>query len=371
MTPGTRAAGGKRANSFPMKSKSSLRSPITKALLVAATLAALAAPHSIACTALQFERAGQVYLAKNHDFVVGDGLLIVNPRGRGKTGLESPSQLQWSARYGSVTYNQFGREFPNAGMNEAGLVVEMLWLDEAVYPRPDSRPSLGVLQWVQYQLDTARTVGDVLSSDERVRIADPAGKVHFFVTDRSGQTAAIEWLDGKRIVYTGDKLPVAALANDLYADCAQRLTGKVAPKDAALMSMRSFPRFSAVGSRLRSVGQGDAISFAFDALAQVKHPEYTQWQTVYAPTAGKMVMRRKADSRPIEVVFADLDFSSGAKPVAFDLAKPGALAWTACTPEFNERVLTRNYRGTPFLAQVPDAALHAIAMLPEQFKRTN
>jgi penicillin V acylase-like amidase (Ntn superfamily) len=28
-----------------------------------------------------------------------------------------------------VTFNQYGRNFPSGGMNEAGLVIELMWLE--------------------------------------------------------------------------------------------------------------------------------------------------------------------------------------------------------------------------------------------------
>ena len=43
-------------------------------------------------------------------------------------------------------------------MNEKGLVVELMWLDGTTYPQPDERPSVGVLQWIQYQLDNYSTI---------------------------------------------------------------------------------------------------------------------------------------------------------------------------------------------------------------------
>ena len=80
----------------------------------------------------------------------------------------------WVSRYGSVTFNQYGREFPNGGMNEAGLVVELMWLDDTTYPATDGRPALDCLEWIQYQLDTAATL-----SDHRLRLRRVPG-------DRSG-----------------------------------------------------------------------------------------------------------------------------------------------------------------------------------------
>lgn len=36
------------------------------------------------------------------------------------------ARLGWTSRYASVTFNQWGREFPMDGMNEAGLVVALV-----------------------------------------------------------------------------------------------------------------------------------------------------------------------------------------------------------------------------------------------------
>ncbi|MEO6567574.1 MAG: hypothetical protein ABIO94_02325, partial [Opitutaceae bacterium] len=114
-----------------------MKSSTSKKHLLTAGLALLALPgfalRTDACTGFQFRVGENCYLAKNHDFMIGDGLLCVNRRGLGKRSVQVAQPAEWVARYGSVTYNQYGREMPNGGMNEAGLVVEMLWLHEAKY----------------------------------------------------------------------------------------------------------------------------------------------------------------------------------------------------------------------------------------------
>ncbi len=46
-------------------------------------------------------------------------------------------QVHWTAVYGSISFNQYGKEFPTGGMNEKGLVVELMWLDETKFPAQD------------------------------------------------------------------------------------------------------------------------------------------------------------------------------------------------------------------------------------------
>ena len=122
-----------------------------------------------ACTTFCFERNGSVVFGKNYDFGIGYGMLVVNKRGVAKASrIEPPDRpAHWTSRYGSVTFNQFGREFPSGGMNESGLVVELMWLDASQYPPPDSRPAVGVLEWIQYQLDQFATAAEVVANDLR------------------------------------------------------------------------------------------------------------------------------------------------------------------------------------------------------------
>ena len=123
-------------------------------VIVALAVLVLLPCEARACSTFCLERGGsrvgetrEVVFGKNYDFGIGYGMLVVNKRGVAKTSLvDAPNRpATWTSRYGSLTFNQFGREFPMGGMNEAGLAVELMWLDAARYPELDSRPALGVL----------------------------------------------------------------------------------------------------------------------------------------------------------------------------------------------------------------------------------
>src|SRR4029078_10550574 len=99
---------------------------------------------------------------------------------------------RWRSRYGSITFNQYGKEFPTGGMNEKGLVVELMWLDETKYPSADKRPAIGVLQWIQYQLDNSTTIDEVIATDKKLRIsATGTTPLHYLVADAYGKVATI------------------------------------------------------------------------------------------------------------------------------------------------------------------------------------
>ena len=156
---------------------------------------------------------------RNYDWVSGSGMVNTNLRGLAKTSFQmrEGKTISWVSQYGSITFNQYGKEFPTGGMNEKGLVVELMWLDETVYPAPDSRPAISVLQWIQYQLDNSTTIEEVIATDKILRIATVgATPLHYLVADKQGKAATIEFLDGRMIVYRGKDLSIPVLTNSTY-----------------------------------------------------------------------------------------------------------------------------------------------------------
>ena len=105
------------------------------------------------CTTFFLNKNGQLIFGRNYDWVTETGMVNTNLRGVQKTSLSKEKTIQWISKYGSITFNQYGKEFPTGGMNEKGLVVELMWLDESKFPSPDARLALNVLQWIQYDLD--------------------------------------------------------------------------------------------------------------------------------------------------------------------------------------------------------------------------
>lgn len=94
---------------------------------------------------------GGLFFGRNFDFPAGPGHIHVNLRGAEKSSLATPGEkpLTWVAKYGSVSFNQNGREFPYGGINEAGLVIEQMMHEspKSRYPQKDERFGLEELQW--------------------------------------------------------------------------------------------------------------------------------------------------------------------------------------------------------------------------------
>lgn len=170
-------------------------------------------PSVEACSTL-YSRDHKI-LGKSYDWYIASGMLVVNKRGFQKTALSHGFQYpaQWTARYGSITFNQHGREFPVSGINEKGLVVEVLWSNDTVYPKQTGAPQINELQWVQYQLDNYASVYEVVNNVNSLEISPLAGLVHYMVCD-TDQCAAVEFLNGRAHINQN----AVALTNDTFVN---------------------------------------------------------------------------------------------------------------------------------------------------------
>jgi len=281
--------------------------------MLAALIATSLTRTSGACTTFCLIADGRPVFAKNYDWRVEEGVVHVNQRGVERTALVPGGDGQparWVSRYGSVTFNQYGRDQPSGGINEKGLVIELMWLDGTTYPAADTRPVVGVLEWIQYQLDRSATVTEVLASDRVIRIGGRT-PLHWLVADRSGDAATIEFLDGRLVTHTGDSLRVAALTNHAYRDSLAYLrTVELDGRDAA--GDGSLARFARAARRLRSFAGGadQAVASAFRTLDQVAQPS-TVWSIVYEVTAGRVHFRTRARRAIRTIDLGKLEFDCG------------------------------------------------------------
>ena len=136
--------------------------------------------------------------------------LWVFPRGMERTGEAGPNSVKWTAKYGSVIATAYDISTAD-GMNEVGLVANILWLAESQYPEYDGKtPGLAISVWAQYMLDQFATVEEAvkhLQSEpftlvtDKVPGQDRKATLHLSISDASGDSAIIEYLDGKQTIH--------------------------------------------------------------------------------------------------------------------------------------------------------------------------
>jgi penicillin V acylase-like amidase (Ntn superfamily) len=268
------------------------------------------------CTTFVMQDKGRVYFGRNLDWDWENGWVVVNPRNVQKTALVAPGNppAKWTSKFGSVTFNQFGDEMPFGGMNEAGLVIENMMLDDTRYPAPDARPEIGMLQWIQYQLDTCSNVAEVVATDAKVRLEQPTvpAAIHYLVCDAAGNCATIEFLDGKMVCHQGQALPYHALANDTYDKSAAYARTNPMPARRAdrLKDPHSLARFTCAADRAAafkpSTPEKD-VAYAFATLEQVR--QGTVWQMVYDIPGRRIHFRTQSNPRERSVDLKSLDFA--------------------------------------------------------------
>lgn len=134
------------------------------------------------------------------------------PRGVARTGLAGPDSIEWTAKYGSVVASGYDI-CTTDGVNEKGLAANLLWLAESEYPSADAGgPAISLALWAQYVLDNFATVAEAVAAltaaPLRVATAEVPGEnrlatVHLAMSDATGDSAIIEYIDGHQTIHHG------------------------------------------------------------------------------------------------------------------------------------------------------------------------
>ena len=132
-------------------------------------------------------------------------------------GIIREKTVNWTSKYGSVIATGYDIGTCD-GMNEKGLVASLLFLPESIYSLPgDIRPAMGISIWTQYVLDNFATVREAVDElkKETFRIdaprmpnGGPESTLHMAITDETGNTAVLEYLDGKLSIHEGKEYQV-------------------------------------------------------------------------------------------------------------------------------------------------------------------
>ena len=283
-------------------------------------------PNGWACTTFNLQGVGFNLVGHNYDWPLKNGLLVINKRGVSKVAMLASKNeanfkghpAQWTSRYGSVTFNQYGRELAHGGMNEAGLVIEGMALYDTIYPKTDSRPFVHRSQWAQYQLDNFKTVEEVINNDSKIRISPiySGPGTHFMVSDRAGKCANIEFLNGIMIVHTGPEMPVRVLANDPYAESLE-----IWKNSTGAYYGNRFVKAANRGQKFKYQTLDTAVETAFDILHEISQSASTKWSIIF--DIENLVIHYRTYSNPnIRYLnIASVDFSCKTPAQVLDINK--------------------------------------------------
>lgn len=277
------------------------------------------------CTIFSVHPKNQNWIGRTFDWAYGHGLVYTNKRNVTKTSLKLlPGDVvsTWTSKYGSVSFNQFGREFPNGGMNEAGFMIDALELKSSIYPPKDSRPSFNELQFIQYALDNYSSVETLAKDLKKIRLSPVGSKLHYFACDVN-QCMTIEYIDGEVVTHYGNKLLISGLANNTYEehlDYAKDFITFGGDKPIVLETKNSLDRFVRSNYNAKFINQSvNPTQTLFEILEDVGSVN-NRWQLIYNQNEKTITFRTQTQfDKQRKVSLNEIDFSCAKSSQYFDL----------------------------------------------------
>ena len=259
------------------------------------------------------------------------------PRGMQRDGAAGPMSIRWTSKYGSVAASAFEAATAD-GMNEKGLVANLLYLSESEYVQPspgDKRLPMSISVWTQYILDNYATVAEAVTAIRKepfyvIPVMSPdghAGTVHLSISDPTGDSAVFEYVGGKLVIHHGRQYQV--MTNSPVYD--QQLALNEYWKQIGGTTMlpgtnRAADRFVRASFYINAIpktsNNAEAIASAFSVIRNVSVPlgistpgqpniSSTIWRTVSDHKNKRYYFESTRSPDVFCVNLADMDFTPG------------------------------------------------------------
>ena len=322
-----------------------------------------------ACSTFLLKKDGQLVFGRNYDWVTGNGAVMINSRGVKKTSFTPAGEkaITWISKCGSITFNQFGKEFPHGGMNEKGLVVELMWLAETTYPGADQRAAMNELQWIQYQLDNCTTVSEVIATDSVIRISrNNAAPLHYLVADANGIAATIEFINGKMKVHSGKDLSNPVLTNTVYEEAERQVSQHASTNGYSDNSVERFATACRMVQDFQATTTNKPIvDYAFSILDNVAQGSYTKWRIVYDITNKQVHFVTQDPQQRKSISFKNIDFTCNNSTLYFPLQgqQKGDIATYFAPLSFqqNKELIEQSARESKKNIDIPETSIYQAA----------
>ncbi|MCY6383093.1 hypothetical protein [Hoeflea prorocentri] len=275
---------------------------------------------ALACSTVALGLPDRPIVAYSFDYAAtGDGFVFVNPANGARRSIMDGPAAKWPVRYGSVTFNQMGPGMPAAGMNTKGLIVTLMWNEDAVFGT-EGTVVLNELEFIQRLLDTSGSVDEALASLPGLRI-EGLVPIHFFLADSNGAVAAITPASTGFIIHQDETMPVPALTNTTYGDLIARLADfaghggkRTVSSEPGTGDRGSLERF-VIAANASLHGDPMTMADAFGVLANVANDE-TRWQIVFDPKRLEIGFRIAGRKRAHRLGLNEIDFRCRDRPLS-------------------------------------------------------
>ena len=273
------------------------------------------------------------------------------PRGLERKGGPVENVVTWRSKYGSVICSIYDAGTSD-GMNEQGLVANLLYLAESDFgdAAQVDKPQLSVGAWGQYFLDNFANVAEAVAAmqDSPFVIVSPllpngrAATVHLSLSDPSGDSAILEYVDGELQIHHGSQYTVMTnsplydqqLAINAYWELIggdRMLPGTINAADRYVRTsylLNASPKYKEPRMAVASVF---SIMRAISVPLGMEDPDHpnisaTLWRSVGDHTARRYYFESTLQPAVFWVDIAKLDLSEGASPMSVKVNGPKELA---------------------------------------------
>jgi penicillin V acylase-like amidase (Ntn superfamily) len=303
-----------------------------------------------ACVTFVVNSKDSLVFGWNYEFDCGSGFLIINKRGLIKKSFvpQNEKPIEWISKYGSLTFNQWGKEFPAGGINEKGLVVVQTMYLKTQFPNEDNRPVISELQWIQYQLDNFSKVQEVIESDKILRISNNSVPLHYMICDKEGNIAIIEFIDHKMVFYMNSEMYYPVMGNDSYqASLAEvkKYAGFGGSKTIPLSSTGpKCGNFIIASDFVKNYDkQKNIIDYSYDILSHSSEPKRTQWSIVFDIRNNKVNFKSLNDTNIKTVSLNDFNYDCNSTVRIIDISAKTTADFVDYTQKINEDCIYKAY----------------------------
>lgn len=246
---------------------------------------------SEACTRIVYQGTNNsnVITARSMDWKDEiDANLWIFPRGMERNGSVGSNSVTWSSKYGSVITSAWDIATTD-GINEKGLVANILWLVETEYAHfnpAGNKKGITISAWAQYVLDNFATVDETvkaLEKEEFVVVSDyipgtqKFATLHLSISDATGDNAIFEYINGKLVIHHGNQYNImtnSPIFNEQLA--ISEYWGAVAGTEFLPGTNRAPDRFRRAGYYIKAIPQDTdartAIASVFSVIRNCSVP---------------------------------------------------------------------------------------------------
>ncbi|MCD4498475.1 linear amide C-N hydrolase [Chromobacterium vaccinii] len=313
-------------------------------LLISSTASlALWSPIADACTRALWNTNQQAVVAsRSMDWSEStQPRLLILPRGMARDGgklgpatVVKDNPARWTSKHGSVVTSAYGVGAVD-GVNEKGLAMHLLFLTATDYgAREPGKQGVQAGLWGQYLLDNAATVSEALQAMKAIQpvMVEYAGfksSLHLAIEDASGDSALIQYVDGKPHIYHGREYRVLTndppyerqLAELKKWDFSQAtrqtpLPGNVNPVDRFIRANYFLDTLREPQSQRQAVASilsiARNVSVPFNAPYKTPGSTYdTEYRTVADLSDKQYFFELASSPNLLRVDLAKIDFSAG------------------------------------------------------------